>query len=44
MDESEIDDLIFPILGRDLPSLLQVVLGVLSTTTNRWCFFHKLNL
>ena len=44
MDELEIDDLIFPTIGEDLPSLLQVVLGVPSTTPNRWCFFGKLNL
>ena len=42
--ELEIDDLIFPTIGRDLPSLLQVVLGVSTTTTNRWCVFGKLNL
>lgn len=29
MGEPEIDDLIFPTMGRDLPSLLQVVLGAL---------------
>ena len=44
MGESEIDDLIFPTLGRDLPSLLRVVLGVPETTANRWCVFGKLNL
>ena len=44
MGEPKIDDLIFLTMGRDLPSLLQVVLGVLSITTNRWCVFGKLNL
>ena len=44
MGELEIDDLIFPTIGRDLPSLLKVVLGVPSTTTNRWYVFGKLNL
>ena len=43
MGEPEIDDLIFPTIGKDLPSLLQVVLGVPSTTENRWCVFGKLN-
>ena len=40
----EIYDLIFLTMGEDLPSLLQVVLGVPSTMTNRWCVFGKLNL
>ena len=31
-------------MGGDLPSLLQVVLGVPKTTANRWCVFCKLNL
>ena len=44
MGESEIDDLIFPTMGRDLPSLLRVVLGVPKTTANKWCVFCKLNL
>ena len=44
MGEPEIDDLIFPTMGGDLPSLLQVVLGVLLATANRWCVFGKLNL
>ena len=44
MGELEIDDLIFPTMGGDLPSLLLVVLGVPETTTNRWCVFGKLNL
>ena len=44
MGELEIDDLIFSTMGGDLPSLLQVVLGVPETTTNRWCVFGKLNL
>ena len=44
MGESEIDDLIFPTMGGDLPSLLRVVLGVPESTTNRWCVFGKLNL
>ena len=43
MGEPEINDLIFPTIGRDLPSLLQVVLGVPSTMVNRWCVFGKLN-
>ena len=42
--ELEIDDLIFPTMGEDLPSLLQVVLGIPSTTANRWCVFGKLNI
>ena len=44
MGESEIDDLIFPTMGGDLPSLLRVVLGVPKTTANKWCVFCKLNL
>ena len=44
MGEPEIDDLIFPTIGRDLPSLLWVVLGILFTIANRWCVFGKLNL
>ena len=44
MGEPKIDDLIFLTEGGDLPSLLQVVLGVPETTTNRWCVFGKLNL
>ena len=44
MGELETDDLIFPTMGGDLPSLLRVVLGVLETMANRWCVFGKLNL
>ena len=44
MCELEIDDLIFPTMGGDLPSLLQVVLGVPIAMENRWCVFGKLNL
>jgi len=44
MGEPEIDDLIFPTIGGDLPSLLQVVLGVPLATANRCCIFGKLNL
>ena len=44
MAKPEIDDHIFPTMGRDLPSLLRVVLGVLPATANRWCVFGKLNL
>ena len=44
MGELEIIDLIFPMMGGDLPSLLRVVMGILETTTNRWCVFRKLNL
>ena len=40
MGELEIDDLIFPTMGEDLPSLLRVMLGI----ANRWCVFGKLNL
>ena len=40
MGELEIDDLIFPTMGEDLPSLLQVMLGIPSTTTNRWCVWQ----
>ena len=42
--EPKIDDLIFPTMGGDLPSLLQVVLGIPETTANRWYVFGKLNL
>ena len=31
-------------MGGDLPSLLQVVLGVPLAIVNRWCIFGKLNL
>ena len=44
MGEPKIDDLIFPTMGGDLPSLLRVVLGVPASTANRWCVFGKLNL
>ena len=44
MDEPKIDDLIFPTMGGDLPSLLRVVLGVPENIANRWCVFGKLNL
>ena len=44
MGEPEIDDLIFPTMGGDLPSLLQGMLGIPSTMENRWCVFRKLNL
>ena len=44
MGEPEINDLIFPTMGRDLLSLLRVVLGVLAATANRWCVFEKLDL
>ena len=44
MGEPETDDLIFPTMGGDLPSLLRVVLGVPESIANRWCVFGKLNL
>ena len=44
MGKPEIDDLIFPTISGDLPSSLQVVLGVPSTTANRLYVFGKLNL
>lgn len=44
MGEPKIDNLIFPTMGGDLPSLLQVMLGIPLTTKNRWCVFGKLNL
>ena len=44
MGEPEIDNLIFPTMGGDLPTLLQVVLGVPLPMANRWCIFSKLNL
>ena len=44
MGEPEIDNLVFPTMGGDLLSLLQVVLGVLLATANRWCTFGKFNL
>ena len=42
MGEPEINDLIFPTMGGDLPSLLRMVLGVPKTIANRWCIFGKL--
>ena len=44
MDESKIDDLVFPTMGGDLTSLLAVVWGILETTANRWFIFGKLYL
>ena len=44
MGEPKIDDLIFPTIGGDLPSLLQVVLSIPLATANMWCVFSKLNL
>ena len=44
MGEPEIDNLIFPTMGGDLPFVLQVVLGVSLAIANRWCIFGKLNL
>ena len=44
MGESKIDDLIFPTMGGEFPSLLRVVLGVPDATANKWCVFGKLNL
>ena len=44
MGETEIDDLIFPTMGGDLPSLLRAMLGIPEATANRWCVFGKLNL
>jgi len=35
MGEPEIDDLIFPTMDEDLPSMLQIVLGGTTTTENR---------
>ena len=40
--ELDIDDLMFPTMGGDLPSQ-QVVLGIPLATENRWCVFGKLN-
>ena len=44
MGELEINYLIFPTMGEDLPSLLQDVLGVPLAMANRWCVFGKINL
>ena len=44
MGEPKIDNLIFPTMAGDLPSLLQVVLCVPLAMANRWCVFGKLNL
>ena len=44
MGEPEIDDLIFPTMGRDLPYLIHVVLAVPEITASRWCVFGKLKL
>ena len=42
--EPEIDDLIFPTMDGDFPSLLRIVFSVPFATANRWCVFGKLNL
>ena len=42
MGELEIDDLMFPTMGANLPSQ-QVMLGVPFAKENRWCVFGKLN-
>ena len=44
MGEPKIDDFIFLTMGRDLPSLLQVLLGIPSITANKWCVFGKLSM
>jgi len=44
MGEPKIDDLVFLTMGGDIPSLLQVVLGVPLAMENRWYVFGKLNL
>ena len=44
MSEPAIDNLVFPTMGGDLPSLVKVMLGVPLAMPNRWCVFSKLNL
>ena len=44
MGEPEIDDLIFPTIGGDLPTLVQALLGFPLEKVKLWCVFGKLNI
>ena len=42
--ELEVNTLVFPTMRRDLPTLIQTLLGVSLDTTKHWCVFGKLNV
>ena len=44
MGEPEVNTLVFPTMGGDLPTLIQALLGVSLDTSKHWCVFGKLNI
>ena len=44
MGEPLVNDLIFPTMGGDLPTLVQTLLGVPLEKAKLWCVFGKLNI
>ena len=44
MGEPLVNDLVFPIMGGDLPTLIQALLGVPLEKAKQWCVFGKLNV
>ena len=44
MGEPSVNDLIFPTMGGDLPTLVQALLGIPLEKEKLWCIFGKLNI
>ena len=44
MGEHSVNDLVFPTMGGDLPTLIQALLGVPFEKAKQWCVFGKLNI
>ena len=44
MGEPLMNDLVFPTMGGDLPTLIQALLGVPFEKAKKWCVFCKLNV
>ena len=44
MGEPLVNDLVFPTMGGDLPTLIQAFLGVPLEKEKQWCVFGKLNI
>ena len=42
--QSSVNNLVFPTMGGDLPTLIQALLGVPLEKTKQWCIFGKLNV
>ena len=44
MEEPSVNDLVFPTMCGDLPTLIQALLGVPLENPKQWCIFSKMNV